>query len=145
MSDKGLLGTCLTQWEPGVNVARMEYSFIKLTPPPKKKKKKERKETSSHCIQQYFRMQHVVIQCVPVNRKPVLSVRYLHCHSRLNQTICFIIKGIFSSFIWYQTHDDISMHDWNKRFKLMHVKIDLCRIIVLSWYDQGQTSYSMSE
>ena len=26
--------------------------------------------------------------------------------------INLIIKGIFSSFIWYQTHDDISMHDW---------------------------------
>ena len=32
-----------------------------------------------------------------------------------------------------------------KRFKLMHVKIDLRRIIVLSWYDQVQTSKSMSE
>ena len=30
----------------------------------------------------------------------------------LFQTICFIIKGIFSSFIWYQTHDDISMQEW---------------------------------
>ena len=53
-----------------------------------------------------------LMQCVPIKRKPVLSVRYLHCHARFNQTICFIIKGIFSSFIWYQTHDDISMHDW---------------------------------
>ena len=26
--------------------------------------------------------------------------------------ICFMFKGIFPSFIWYQTHDDISMHDW---------------------------------
>ena len=26
-----------------------------------------------------------------------------------------------------------------KRFKLMHVEIDLRRTIVLSWYDQGQT------
>ena len=53
-----------------------------------------------------------IIQCVPIKRKPVLSVGYLHCHGRFNQTTCFIIKGIFSSFIWYQTHDDISMHDW---------------------------------
>ena len=43
-----------------------------------------------------------IIQCVPIKRKPVLSVGYLHCHTRFNQTIYFIIKGIFSSFIWYQ-------------------------------------------
>ena len=55
-----------------------------------------------------------VIQCVPIKRKPVLSVRYIHCHARFNQTMCFIIEGIFSSFIWYQTHDDISMHDWKE-------------------------------
>ena len=53
-----------------------------------------------------------LIQCVPIKRKPVLSVRYLHCHARLKQTVCFIIKSIFSSFIWYQTHNDISMHEW---------------------------------
>ena len=52
------------------------------------------------------------VQCIPIKRKPVLSVRYLHCHARFNQTICVIIKGIFSSFIWYQTHDVISMHEW---------------------------------
>ena len=52
------------------------------------------------------------VQCVPIKRKPVLSVRYLHCHARLKQTVCFIIKSIFSSFIWYQTHNDISMHEW---------------------------------
>ena len=57
-------------------------------------------------------MEH--IQCVPIKRKPVLSVRYLHCHARFNQTICFIIKGIFSSFIltpntwWY-------LNAWLKR------------------------------
>ena len=39
-----------------------------------------------------------IIPCVPEKRKPILSVRYL-CHARFNQTICFIIKGIFSSFI----------------------------------------------
>ena len=56
---------------------------------------------------------YLIIQCVPIlKRKHNLSVRYLHCHARFNQNICFIIKGIFSSFIWYQTHDDISMHDW---------------------------------
>ena len=52
------------------------------------------------------------IQCVPIKRKPVLSVRYLHCHARLKPTVCFIIKSLFSSFIWYQTHNDISMHEW---------------------------------
>ena len=40
-----------------------------------------------------------IVQCVPIKRKPVLSVRYLHCHARLKQTVCFIIKSIFSSFI----------------------------------------------
>ena len=54
----------------------------------------------------------LVIQCVPIKRKPVLSVRYLHCHARLKQTVCFIITSIFSSFSWYQTHNDISMHEW---------------------------------
>ena len=34
------------------------------------------------------------IQCVPIKRKPVLSVGYLHCHARFTQTISFIIKGI---------------------------------------------------
>ena len=52
------------------------------------------------------------IQCVPQKRKPVFSVRYLLCHARSIQTIYFIIKSIFSSFIWYQTHNDISMHEW---------------------------------
>ena len=32
-----------------------------------------------------------------------------------------------------------------EQFKLMHVKFDLRRIMVLSWYDQVQTSKSMSE
>ena len=46
------------------------------------------------------------LQCVPIKRKPVLSVGYLHCHEGFNQTIYFIIKGIFYSFIlipntWY--------------------------------------------
>ena len=59
-----------------------------------------------------FKPWFAYIQCVPIKRKPVLSVRYLHCHARLKQTVCFIIKSIFSSFIWYQTHNDISMHEW---------------------------------
>ena len=71
----------------------------------------------------------------PNKRKPVLSVRYLQCHASFNQSKYFILKGIFSTFIWYQTHDNISMHDWKEQFNLMHVKIDLCRIMVLSWYD----------
>ena len=50
----------------------------------------------------------------PNKKETRLPVRYLHCHARFNQIICFIIKGIFSSFIWYQTHDDISMHDWKE-------------------------------
>ena len=52
------------------------------------------------------------IQCVPIKSKSGLSVKYLHWHAYFNQTIWFIIKCIFNSFIWYQTHDDISMHDW---------------------------------
>ena len=39
-----------------------------------------------------------VIQCVPIKRKPVLSVGYLHYHARFNQTICFIIKGMYLFF-----------------------------------------------
>ena len=54
----------------------------------------------------------LIIQCVPIKRKPVLSMGYLHCHAILKQTVCFILKSIFSSFIWYQTHNDISMHEW---------------------------------
>ena len=50
------------------------------------------------------------IQCVPIKKKPVLSVGHLHCHTLCNQTLCFIFKGIFSPLIWYQTHDDIWMH-----------------------------------
>ena len=65
-----------------------------------------------HCAD--FSSWHVYIQCVPIKRKPVLSVRYLYCHARFNQTIYFFIKGIFSSFIWYQIHDDISMHEWKR-------------------------------
>ena len=80
------------------------------------------------------------IPCVPEKRKPVLSARYFHCRPGFHQTIWFIFKGIFPSFIWYQTHDDISMHDWKEQFELMHVKIELRRIMVLSWYDQVQTS-----
>ena len=61
----------------------------------------------------YYLMIVMYIPSVPdKKRKPVLSVRYLHCRPSFNQTICSIFKGIFSSFIWYQTHDDISMHDW---------------------------------
>ena len=32
-----------------------------------------------------------------------------------------------------------------EQFKLMHVEIDLRRIMVLSWYDQVQTRQTMSE
>ena len=39
------------------------------------------------------------VQCVPIKRKPILSVRYFHFHGRLKQAICTIIKSIFSSFI----------------------------------------------
>ena len=52
------------------------------------------------------------VQCVPIKRKPGLSVRYLHCYARFNQTVRFSIKGIFSSFILIPNIDDISMHEW---------------------------------
>ena len=39
------------------------------------------------------------IQCVPIKRKPVLSVGDLQCYARFNQTISFIIKGIFFHLI----------------------------------------------
>ena len=81
------------------------------------------------------------VQCVPIKRKPVLSVEYLHCHARFNQTILFIIKGSFSSFMWSTKHMMISQCITEKeQFKLVHFKIDLRRIMVLSWYDQVQTS-----
>ena len=60
------------------------------------------------------------IQCVPIKTKPVLSVGYLHCHARFNQTMCFIIKGSFSSFIWYQTQW------WCLNAKLKRNKLNSC-------------------
>ena len=77
-------------------------------------------------------MKSYSIQCVPIKRKPVLSVRYLHCYARFNQIICFIIKGIsLLSFDTKQMMISQCMTE-KKRFKLMHVKIDLRRIMVLS-------------
>ena len=64
-------------------------------------------------------------------RKPVLSVIHLHYHARFNQTICFIIIGIFSSFILIPNIMMISQcMNEKEQFKLMHVKIDLRRIMV---------------
>ena len=72
------------------------------------------------------------IQCVPIKWKPVLSVGYLHCHARLNQIICFIIKGI--SLLSFDTKHIMISQCMNEKeqFKLMHVEIDLRRIMVLS-------------
>ena len=48
-----------------------------------------------------------------------VSEIYLQCRAIFNQTICFVIKGIFSSFIWYQAHDDtLYLNAWLKRTKL---------------------------
>ena len=42
-----------------------------------------------------------------------ISVDIFIATQDLKQTVIrFIIKSIFSSFIWYQTHNDISMHEW---------------------------------
>ena len=58
-------------------------------------------------------VRHVNTVCPNKKENPFYhAVRYLHWHARFNETIYLIIKGIFSSFIWYQTHDDISMRDW---------------------------------
>ena len=77
-----------------------------------------------------YGLDHTPIQCVPIKRKPVLSVRYLLCHARLKQTIYFIIKSIFSSFI--DTKHIMISQCMNEReqFKLKHVKNDLRRIMV---------------
>ena len=58
------------------------------------------------------------IQCVPIKRKLVLSVGYLHCHARFNQTICFIIKGIFSSFFNLLPNTWWYLNAWLKRNNL---------------------------
>ena len=50
-------------------------------------------------------------------------------------------QGHFLFFHFDTKHMMISQYvTEKKRFKLMHVKIDLRRIMVLSWYDEGQTS-----
>ena len=41
----------------------------------------------------------IKIQCVPIKRKPVLSVGYLHCHAIFNQTIYMLhYQGHFLLF-----------------------------------------------
>ena len=63
-----------------------------------------------------------------------VSLRCLHCHAIFNQTtLSFIIKGSFSFFLFDTKHMMISECMTEKeQFKLMHVKIDLRRITVLS-------------
>ena len=75
-----------------------------------------------------------------IKRKPVLSVRYLHCHARFYQTSMRSLSSAFSLLSFDTKHMMISqcMND-KEQFKLMHVKIDLRRIMVLSWYYQSQT------
>ena len=53
--------------------------------------------------------------------------------------MCFIIKSISSSS--FDTKHIIIPQYMNEKeqFKLMHVKNDLRRRMVLSWYDQVQT------
>ena len=61
------------------------------------------------------------ILCVPEKRKPVLRA--------------------FSLLSFDTKHMMISQCMTEKeQFELMHVKIELRRIMVLSWYDQVQTS-----
>ena len=51
------------------------------------------------------------------------------------------LSKAFSLLLFDTKHMMISQCMTEKeQFKLMHVKIDLRRIIVLSWYDQVQTS-----
>ena len=82
---------------------------------------------------------YLPIQCVPQKRKPVLSVRYLLCHARLKQTICSIMKSMFSSFIWYQTYNDTSMHEWKRTLQTHACQKRFAQNNGLSWYDQVQT------
>ena len=51
------------------------------------------------------------------------------------------------SLLLFDTKDMMISQCMNEKeqFKLMRVKFDLRRIMVLSWYDQVQTSESMSE
>ena len=52
----------------------------------------------------------------------------------------FIVKSIFSSFIDTKHMMISECMNEKEKFKLMHVEIDLRRIMVLSWYDEVQTS-----
>ena len=55
-------------------------------------------------------------------------MRYGHCWTCFHRTVCFMFKGIFNSFSWYQTHYRVSqMHRLNNclQFELMHVIIEL--------------------
>ena len=76
------------------------------------------------------------VQCVPIKRKHVLSVRYLHCHARFNQTTVYMYVSLsraFSLLSFDTKHMMISQcMNEKEQFKLMHVKIDLRRIMVLS-------------
>ena len=68
----------------------------------------------SNIFNQFITIQssYLNVQCVPIKRKPVLSLRYLYCHSRMIQTQSFINKKFFF-LVFHQINTkkyDISMH-----------------------------------
>ena len=89
----------------------------------------------SKCLSNILNISNTVC---PIKRKPVLSVGYLHCHARFNQNIW---SRAFSLLSFDTKHIMISQVMTEKeQLKLMHVKIDLRRIMMLNLYDQVQTS-----
>ena len=80
----------------------------------------------------------IVLSCsytvCPNKRKTVLSGGYLHCHARCNQTIYMHhYPGPFLFFHFDTKHMMISKCMTEKeQFKLIHVKIDLRRILVMN-------------
>ena len=68
------------------------------------------------------------LQCIPIKRKPVLSVRYLHCHARLKQTSLYASFSRAFSLSFDTKYKMISQCiNEREQFKLMHVKNDLRR------------------
>ena len=69
------------------------------------------------------------VQCVPIKRKPVLSVGYL-------QDLIKLYASLSSAFplLSFDTKNMMISQCMTKmkQFKLMHVKIDMRRIMVLS-------------
>ena len=92
---------------------------------------------TSHSLHQknfFFGVRYTV--CPNKTGKPVLSVGYLHYLIKLYDSL----SRAFSLLSFDIKHMMISQCMTEKeQFKLMHVKIDLRRIMV-SWYDQVQTS-----